>query len=367
MHLKSLSLANYKNILQSDLEFVPKVNCILGNNGEGKTNLLDAIYYLSYCKGYINGIDSQNINHEEEYFVLSGEYERNDSTEKIYCGLQRKRSKQFKRNKKKYSKLSEHIGLLPLVMVSPLDSKLLLDGSEERRKYIDSVISQFDKQYLGTLIAYNRLLTQRNIYLKQGYSAHFDSELIMVWDEQLNKLGTEIFLKREEFVGELIPVFQKYYSFISGEREEVMLSFKSNFHDGNYLFQLRDSLQRDLALGYTTKGIHKDDLKFMLGNFPIKRLGSQGQQKTYLTALKFAQFDFISKRGGVTPILLLDDIFDKLDSKRVQKIVELVSGEEFGQIFISDTNREHLYNILKEIGKKHKVFAVDNGVIEERS
>jgi len=366
MHLKSLSLANYKNIIQSDIDFVPKINCILGNNGEGKTNVLDAIYYLSFCKSYTNSIDSQNINHDEEYFVITGEYERHNTTEKIYCGLQRKRSKQFKRNKKKYAKLSEHIGLLPLVMVSPIDNKLLLDGSDERRKYIDGVISQFDKQYLGTLISYNKILAQRNSYLKQGYSQFFDDELVSVWDEQLNTFGAQIFKKREDFIKELIPVFQKYYSFISGDREEVMLEYQSDWFDGEYMYQLRDSRQRDLALGYTTKGIHKDDLKFKLGEFPIKRMGSQGQQKTYLTALKFAQYDFISRRSGVTPILLLDDIFDKLDSKRVEKIVELVSGEDFGQIFISDTNREHLYDILNKIGKEYRVFFVDNGVMVQK-
>lgn len=366
MYLKSLSLANYKNILQTDLDFVPKINCILGNNGEGKTNLLDAIYYLSFCKSYTNPIDSQNINHEEDYFVISGEYSRNESTEKIYCGLQRKRSKQFKRNKKKYAKLSEHIGLLPLVMVSPIDNKLVLDGSDERRKYIDGVISQFDKQYLGTLISYNKILAQRNSYLKQGYSQFFDGELVSVWDEQLTTLGADIFKKREEFIKELIPVFQKYYSFISGDREEVMLEYQSDWLAGEFMNQLRDSRQKDLALGYTTKGIHKDDLKFKLGEFPIKRLGSQGQQKTYLTALKFAQYDFISRRAGLTPILLLDDIFDKLDSKRVEKIVELVSGDDFGQIFITDTNREHLYDILEKIGKEYRVFFVDNGVTEQK-
>ncbi len=361
MYLKSLSLSHYKNLTQSDLDFVPKINCFLGNNGEGKTNLIDAIYYLSFCKSYTNSIDSQCINHDEDYFVISGEYQRKEATEKIYCALQRKRTKQFKRNKKKYAKLSEHIGLLPSVMLSPIDSRLLLDGSDERRKYMDGVISQFDKQYLSTLIAHNKILSQRNTYLKQGFSRFFDEELMEVWDEQLNKLGDEIFKKREEFIKALTPVFQKYYSFISGDREKVMLTYRSDRSTQDYLHALRSARQRDLALGYTTQGIHKDDLSFMLEDYPIKRLGSQGQQKTYLTALKFAQYDFISKRSGITPILLLDDIFDKLDSKRVEKIVELVSGEEFGQIFISDTNREHLYDILEKIGKTYRVFFVENG------
>ena len=258
MHLKKLSLANYKNIKESDLTFVPKINCVLGNNGEGKTNLLDAIYYLSFCKSYTNPVDSQNINHEEEYFVLNGEYQRNDSKEVIYCGLQRKRAKQFKRNKKKYSKLSEHIGLLPLVMVSPIDSKLVLDGSDERRKYIDGVISQFDKQYLGTLISYNKILTQRNSYLKQGFSQFFDEELVSVWDEQLDTLAELIYQKRKDFILELIPVFQKYYSFISGDREKVILEYQSDMSEGKLLYQLSAARQRDLALGFTTKGIHKD-------------------------------------------------------------------------------------------------------------
>jgi len=367
MHLKQLSLANYKNIKQSDLRFVPKINCILGNNGEGKTNLLDAIYYLSFCKSYTNPADSQNINHEEDYFVLNGEYERKDSTEVIYCALQRKRPKQFKRNKKKYNKLSEHIGLLPLVMVSPIDSKLVLDGSDERRKYIDGVISQFDKAYLDTLIAYNKILLQRNSYLKQAFSKAFDAELMAVWDEQLDVLAQDIYKKREDFVRELIPVFQHYYSFISGYRENVVLEYQSDMKEGSLLPQLQAARQKDMALGYTTKGIHKDDLKFLLEDYPIKRLGSQGQQKTYLTALKFAQYEFISKRSGNTPILLLDDIFDKLDSHRVEKIVELVSGEDFGQIFITDTNREHLYDILEKIGKEYCVFFVENGEIKRKS
>lgn len=366
MHLKSLNLANYKNILQADLDFVPKVNCILGNNGEGKTNLLDAIYYLSFCKSSTNSVDSQNINHNEEFFAIAGEYDRKENTEKIFCGLQRKRSKKFKRNKKSYSKLSEHIGLIPLVLISPMDSKLLLDGSDERRKYMDGVISQFDKQYLDTLIAYNKILAQRNSYLKQGYSQFFDNELVSVWDEQLNTYGNIIFKKRSEFIAELIPVFQKYYSFISGDRESVMLEYQSDWTKGEYLQQLREARQKDLALGYTTKGSHKDDLRFRLDDFPIKRMGSQGQQKTYLTALKFAQFDFIAKRGGIVPILLLDDIFDKLDSKRVEKIVELVSGNDFGQIFISDTNRDHLYDILDKIGKEFRVFRVEEGEINKQ-
>lgn len=366
MHLRSISLVSYKNVLQCDLDFVPKINCILGNNGEGKTNLLDAIYYLSFCKGYINTVDSQNINHDEEYSIISGEYERKESTEKIYCGLQRKRPKQFKRNKKKYTRLSEHIGLLPLVMVSPLDSKLVLEGSEERRRYMDGVISQFDKKYLESLITYNKVLLQRNTYLKRGYSKQFDLELIAVWNDQLNSLGSLIFEKRTSFIQELIPVFQRYYAFISGDREQVFLEYNSHFSEGDYGLQLKDSMQKDLALGYTTKGVHRDDLLFKLDAYPIKRLGSQGQQKTYLTALKFAQFEFIAKRGSVTPILLLDDIFDKLDSHRVEKIVELVSGDDFGQIFITDTNREHLYEILETIGKDYCVFLVENGVFNKR-
>lgn len=366
MHLESIAIANYKNILQCELDFVPKVNCILGNNGEGKTNLLDAIYYLSFCKGYINTVDSQNINHDHDLAFISGEYARKESKEKIYSGLQRKRPKQFKRNKKKYSKLSDHIGLLPLVMVSPIDSKLVLEGSEERRRYMDGVISQFDKKYLETLIAYNKVLTQRNIYLKQGFSSQFDIELVGVWNDQLQVLGSVIYEKRSTFVQEIIPVFQKYYSFISGNKEEVKLEYNTHMADGHYERQLSGSMQKDLALGYTSRGIHRDDLVFALDGLPIKRLGSQGQQKTFLTALKFAQFEFIAKQGDVVPILLLDDIFDKLDALRVEKIVELVSGEDFGQIFITDTNREHLYDILERIGKAYRVFFVEQGEFTQR-
>ncbi len=366
MFLKSISVNNYKNIKLAELNFSPKINCFLGNNGEGKTNLLDAIYYLSFCKSYTNSIDAQNINHEEEYFVLNGEYERNENKEVIYCGLQRKSSKIFKRNKKKYSKLSEHIGLIPLVMVSPIDSKLILEGSEERRKYIDSVISIFDKQYLNTIIAYNKILTQRNTYLKQGFSKYFDEELLCVWDDQLSTLANDIFEKREAFIKELMPVFQKYYTFISGNKEKVYLTYKTDMTEGLLTEQLKSVRQKDLAVGYTTKGIHKDDLNFMLDEYAIKRLGSQGQQKTYLTALKFAQYEFVYKRANITPILLLDDVFDKLDANRVEKIVELVSGNDFGQIFITDTNRDHLYEILEKIGKDHKVYFLENEEIKQR-
>ena len=366
MHLNSISVSNYKNIKQAELVLSPKINCFLGNNGEGKTNFLDAVYYLSFCKNYINSVDTLNINHEEDFFVLNGEYERNGNKEVIYCGLQRKTQKLFKRNKKKYSRLSEHIGLLPLVMLSPIDSKLILDGSDERRKYIDSVISLFDKQYLNDIISYNKVLNQRNTYLKQSNSSFFDNDLLSVWDEQLNSLANIIYEKRDAYINELIPVFQKYYSFISGNKEKVNLTYKTDITDGELIEQLKNTRTKDLAIGYTTKGIHKDDLLFLLDEYPIKRLGSQGQQKTYLTALKFAQYEFISIRSNLTPILLLDDVFDKLDSNRVEKIVELVSGNDFGQIFMTDTNRDHLYDLLEKIGKDHKVFFVENGEIEQR-
>ena len=354
MILKRISILNYKNLEQVELDFSPKMNCFIGQNGMGKTNLLDAVYYLSFCKSATNPIDSQNVMHNQDFFVIQGFYATDGGDpEEIYCGLKRRQKKQFKRNKKEYTRLSDHIGFIPLVMVSPADAELIAGGSEERRRFMDVVISQYDKEYLDALIRYNKALTQRNALLK--VEAEPDEELIAVWEEMMAATGEVVYKKRSEFIAEFIPTFQSFYSYISQDKEKVNLSYESH------------AIQGDRIMGYSLKGIHKDDLIMQLGDFPIKREGSQGQNKTYLIALKLAQFDFLKRTGSnTTPLLLLDDIFDKLDASRVEQIVKLVAGDNFGQIFITDTNREHLDKILKNIEGKYKVFGVENGNVAER-
>lgn len=366
MWLKRISIVNYKNLEQAELTFSRKMNCIIGKNGMGKTNLMDAVYYLSFCKSATNPIDSQNIRHEQDFFVLQGFYETDGGDpEEVYCGLKRRQKKQFKRNKKEYTRLSDHIGLIPLVMVSPADTLLIAGGSEERRRFMDVVISQFDREYLDALIRYNKALMQRNTLLKAELEP--DEELMIVWEEMMASTGEIVFRKRRQFIEEFIPIFQSYYAYISQNREQVKLSYQSHAAEGDLLTLLRENRQRDRVMGYSLKGIHKDDLIMQLGEFPMKREGSQGQNKTYLIALKLAQFEFLKRSGsGTTPLILLDDIFDKLDALRVEQIVKLVAGDNFGQIFITDTNRDHLDRILKKIEGDYKLFEVENGEVSER-
>lgn len=364
MFIRNLAVVNYKNLIQADLQFSSKLNCFIGNNGVGKTNLLDCLYYLSFCKSYFNLPDSQNIRHSEDFFVLQGKYDCGGEPEDIYSGFKSGHKKVFRRNRKEYERLSDHIGLLPLVMISPADSTLIQGGSEERRRFMDSVISQYDRQYLDWILKYNRALLQRNNLLKFFSTHPFDSDSLEVWNEQLILTGEKIFKKRIEFLDALLPVFQKYYDFICNGHEKVQLDYQSQLNHSEFRKLLQDSVAKDRALQYTTAGIHKDDLELKIDHFPIKKLGSQGQNKTYLISLKFAQFDFIQSVNRVKPILLLDDIFDKLDSARVGQIVKLVSDTHFGQIFITDTNREHLDGIIHEVGgADYKIFLVTDGQI----
>lgn len=358
MILQQLSIINFKNIAQADLSFSDNINCFLGNNGMGKSNLLDAIYYLSFCKSFTHVVDSQNIRHGEEFFMLQGVYERNEMPEVLSCGIRRRQKKSFKRNKKEYSRLSDHIGFAPLVMVSPDDITLIQGGSEERRRFIDMVISQWDKPYLDTLIRYNKALEQRNTLLRQEVS---DPMLYEIWEEQMAHAATIIYDTRNRFLNEFIPVFNRFYNLISNGNEQVGLSYRSHMSDGNLMQQLADTRNRDLILGYTTKGIHRDDMEMTLDEYPMKRIGSQGQCKTYLIALKLAQYDFLAHNGNTTPILLLDDLFDKLDSERVERIMQLVSSDIFGQIFITDTNREYLDRIVRRTTAQHSLYSVSNG------
>lgn len=363
MLLHSISILNYKNIAETSLDFSPKINCFIGDNGMGKTNILDAIYYLSFCKSHANSIDSQNINHESEFFLIQGNYLRNELEEHIYCGMKRRQKKQFKRNKKEYDRLSDHIGLIPLVMVSPDDNELITEGSDERRKFMDGVISQYNKTYLEHLLLYQNALKQRNALLK--LEEPIDASVLEIWEERMDEYGRYIFEERSKFISEFVPVFQKFYAEISGENEKVGLHYISQYQQQD---DLKDRMQqtrsRDYALGYSTQGIHKDELEMLLNDYPVKQVASQGQKKTYLVSMKFAQFDFLKKIHNYSPLLLLDDIFDKLDTNRVEQIVKLVSSDLFGQIFITDTNRDHLDQILSQLDKESRIFKIRNGNIQ---
>jgi len=366
MFLKQISLVNFKNYTEFDLTFSAKINCLVGNNGVGKTNLLDAIYYLSFCKSFINPIDSQNIKHENDFFVVQGDYDLSDTSEHIYCGLKTGRKKQFKRNKKDYERLSDHIGLLPLVLISPYDTNLIQDGSEERRKFMNGVISQYDKQYLYDTIRYNDIIVQRNALLKQMSKTGRDEiDTIQIYNDQLRPLGNSIFEKRKAFIEELIPIFQEYYNYISNGREEINIVYQSQLENSNFADLLIHNYEKDKILQYSTQGIHKDDLFLSINNHLVKKIGSQGQQKTFLIALKFAQFDFLKKIYGFKPVLLLDDIFDKLDATRVEKIITMVADNHFGQIFITDTNKERVKKVLEKVQIESLVIKInDDGSFE---
>src|ERR1051326_7232540 len=362
MFLEKLSLINFKNYAEAELSFSPSVNCFAGNNGSGKTNLLDAIHYLSFCKSFFNPIDSQNILHDAPFFVIQGVFDMDGNKEEIYCGQKRNQKKQFKRNKKEYPRLADHIGLLPCVMMSPSDTELIYEGSEERRKFIDSIISQFDKEYLDDLISYNKILMQRNALLRQFAEKNsFDADSLAVWDEQMAQYGVRIYEKRKAFVALFIQLFRDHYAFISGGNEEATIHYESQLHHGDMKILMETSLRKDRALEYTTVGIHKDDIEFELDGKPIKKFGSQGQQKSLLVALRLAQFDHVSKQKNIKPILLLDDIYDKLDDARVRKLMESVSSHRFGQIFITDTNAERIKSLFSGLNVELKMFKVEKG------
>ncbi|KAB1155064.1 DNA replication/repair protein RecF [Flavobacterium luteum] len=357
MYLKAISLYNYKNFSEANFDFDTKINCFVGKNGIGKTNILDAIYHLSYGKSYFNPLAVQNIKHGEEFFVIEGSFEKSERNEQIICSLKRNHKKILKRNGKPYEKFSDHIGFIPLVIISPADSDLIVDGSETRRKFIDSVISQLDANYLHELILYQKIILQRNALLKYFALNHvFENDTLSIYNEQLNALGQPIFEKRKQFLEDFIPIFNKHHQAITGSEESVQLVYESQLFDKDLLTLLQENINKDRALHYTSVGVHKDDLSFEIDHYPIKKFGSQGQQKSFLIALKLAQFEFVKKQSGVKPILLFDDIFDKLDETRVEKIIEMVNDDVFGQLFISDTHPERTENIVKSTLQSYKIF-----------
>ena len=357
MILKNLHLINYKNFAVADFDFNPKINCFIGNNGVGKTNVLEAIYYLSFTKGYFNNIASQHIKHQQDFFVVEGNYQHQEREFSIHCSLKKGLKKMVKKNGKLYEKLSEHIGTIPLVIISPYDSNLISEGSETRRKFMDSVISQSDATYLNNLLKYNKLVQQRNSLLKYFAANHtFDALNLTVYNEQILPLGEFIHQKRNDFLNEFTPIFKQRYFDISNGSESVNIWYKSQLNETPFKDLIQKNIQKDRIAQYTTQGIHKDDLLFSIGEYPVKKFGSQGQQKSFLIALKLAQFDFIKKQSGKKPILLLDDIFDKLDDNRVTELVKLVNNNDFGQLFITDTHQERTENIIKKTKQEYQIF-----------
>lgn len=360
MYLKKLNILNYKNISDKSFDFNQKINCFVGFNGVGKTNILDAIYYMAYGKSYFNPVALQNIQHDSDFFVIDGSFDNLDSEEHIVCSLKRGQKKVIKRNGKNYDRLSDHFGLIPLVIISPSDADLIMEGSETRRKFLDSVISQMDPLYLQELISYQKLITQRNALLKSFVqNQYFDSVTLEIYNEQLQQISLPIYQKRNEFLNEFVPIFKHYHHLITGELDQVDLNYQSQLHKDDLQTLFKENLAKDRALQYTSVGVHKDDLSFELQGHSIKKFGSQGQQKSYLIALKLAQFEFIKKQKGIAPILLFDDIFDKLDENRVRKILELVNLETFGQMFISDTHAQRTEDLLNSIHQDFEIFKIN--------
>ncbi|MEN8839139.1 MAG: DNA replication and repair protein RecF [Flavobacteriales bacterium] len=362
MILSKISVINFKNYDQAELEVSPFVNCFLGKNGMGKTNLLDGIYYLSNCKSFFNSIDTQNIKNEEDFFVIQGEFESEESKENIYCGVKRGKKKIFKKGKKEYEKLSDHIGFINTVLISPMDTNLIYEGSETRRKFIDLIISQYDKAYLQNLIQYNKVLSHRNAYLKSiQQGGKYDELSLQIWDEQLIPLGVKLFEQRVSFIEEFQKEFDAIYTTLSGGHESCKLSYKSQLNEHSFGDLLKSSLGKERYIGYTTKGIHKDDFVFEIQEKPLKKFGSQGQQKTFLIALKLAQFKHIESKTESKPILLLDDIYDKLDEERISHLMNQICQGTYGQVFITDTNTERLPSYFREKNYECFSFEVEKG------
>ncbi len=365
MYLQELKLSNFKNCSSAELSLSEKINCFVGLNAAGKTNILDSIYYLAFCKSYFTLTDKQNIRHGEDFFAIHGDFHfDNDELHTISCVLKNASKKSFKCDKKEYERLADHIGKIPLVMISPYDSDLINSGSDLRRKFIDGVISQFDPSYLNCLLNYNKALQQRNKQLKYfSENRMWDSTLLEMWDQQLIQNALPINEKRKCFLQEFVPVFQKYYEIVSGTNEQVAINYNSALNEKSYQYLLAESLNHDKYSTYTNVGIHKDDLIFLIDNHQVKQFASQGQQKSFVVAIKLAQFDFNYRKIGHKPILLLDDIFDKLDDNRVAQLVKLVGDDHFGQVFITDTQRQRIKFLMDNTTVNHKIFNVNNGEI----
>jgi len=357
MYLSNLTVFNFKNYEQGEFSFSSTANAFTGLNGSGKTNMLDAIHYLCLCKSFFNSTDASNIKHGETFFSIKGIFETDDQTDEILIAAKTDQKKSIKRNLKEYTRIVDHIGIFPLVMVAPADQELITGGSEERRKLMDSIICQYNSSYLDSLMSYNRVLLQRNTLLKQASkSGVYDATLFQVWEEQLETFANKIFEIRSTFIEDFIPFFNKFYSFLTQEKEIVSIRYISQLKENSLSDLLLQNAHRDRVLQYTSVGVHKDDLELLLNNYSVKKIGSQGQQKSFVLALKLAQFELMRQATGKKPILLLDDIFDKLDINRITRLMELVSNEQFGQIFITDTNENHIQQIFDSIKVPLKIF-----------
>ena len=360
MYIRKLSLLNFKNIAQADLELAPGINCFTGRNGAGKTNVIDAVWYLAMCKSSLAMTDGQSVRHGEEFFLLNGEYLSDGGRhETVTCSFKRNGGKTLKRNGKEYDRLSDHVGLVPVVIVSPADTALVSDAADERRRYLNGCISQLDRGYLSAVMRYNAVLSERNRYLKVGS----DEDMLSIYDRQLAEHGQAIYEKRKVFAERLQPLVGEYYALLSGRREQVELTYRSELAEAPFTELLQRARQRDLANQFTTAGIHRDDLVLRIDGYPLRKYGSQGQQKSFLVALKLAQYRIVGADKGEKPILLLDDLFDKLDMGRVEQLIKLVSGEEFGQIVITDCNKVRLETILGRQGGDYRLYVVANGEI----
>ena len=358
-YLKKISIINYKNIVDKEYNLDPKINCFVGNNGVGKTNILDSIYHLALGKSYFKLRNDQLINKNEDFMVIDGLFDLNSKKENIICSIKRGDKKILKRNGKTYKKFSDHVGLIPVVLISPYDNDLINEGSSERRKFIDSIISQNNKEYLINLISYSRVIQNRNSLLKQyNKSVDFDLDTIKIYDDQIIKLSEPIFKARKNFFNEFKDIVIEKYDQISENHEKISIEYKSDLFDSEIKNLIENSFQKDVILQYTSSGIHKDDFIFNLDGSRIKKFGSQGQQKSFLIALKLAQFEYLKNKTGNSPILLLDDIFDKLDLIRVKRIVEIVNSTNFGQLFLSDTDRERIEKVLSSLNLSSKIFDV---------
>lgn len=368
MILNHLTITNYRNIQIADLYLSPNVNCFVGANGMGKSNVLDAIYYLSFCRGFASAQDSANLNHSSDYFMIEGDYQlESGSNQHICCSLKRGAPKRVKVDGKAVKRISDHVGRIPMVIIAPTDSALILGGSEERRHFMDMVIIQYSSAYLDALIRYEKALKQRNALLKQDEEP--DEGVMSVLEEMMSVSGQVIYEERKRFVAEFLPIFLDLYKRLSGKEHELVdIQYTSHGSRGDLLPQLRDWRNKERIIGYSLHGMHKDDLELSLNGFPVKREASQGQQKTFFIAMKLSQFIFLKNKGEHrTPLLLLDDIFDKLDAQRVESIIDYVSSQAFGQIFITDTRREHLDKILASTLRDYKLFSVESGVVSELS
>ncbi len=370
MFLSHISITNFKNIESAELDFSPNINCIIGDNGEGKTNLLDAIYYLSMAKSCFGGSDSSHIKHGEAFFLLQGKYKVHDAgygvqnpisnpaDEAISCGVQRADGKVLKRNGKKYDRLSDHLGLLPLVIISPTDSELINESGDARRKYLNTLLVQIDREYLDALTRYNHVLAQRNKLLK---TVSCPPDLLLTLNEQLSPYAQLIYDRRKSLIDGIQSYFSTIYKTLSEDKETVTLGYRSDLDTAPLNELLLQHAERDRVMQHTTVGVHRDDITMQLGGYALRRTGSQGQQKTFLIALKLAQYEFLKHHNSRSPILLLDDIFDKLDERRVQQLVALVAHETYGQIFLTDSNKVRLDKMVKELTQDYSIFSTQKG------